>query len=126
MFYYKFATLIVAIALIGFVAYMTILAFRKDMLKFKLLALLSLGPASLIAAISLNSFKLARISGVIEGVQGRYLFSFIGVIGLVLFLGIRQLLPFRNGHVALVVFIAGLIVLDISAIFYHILPYFYF
>ena len=126
MFYYKFATLIVAIALIGFVAYMTILAFRKDMLKFKLLALLSLGPASLIAAISLNSFKLARISGVIEGVQGRYLFSFIGVIGLVLFLGIRQLLPFKNGHVALVVFISGLVVLDISAIFYHILPYFYF
>ncbi|KKK65416.1 hypothetical protein LCGC14_2974370, partial [marine sediment metagenome] len=106
--------------------YMTILAFRKDMLKFKLLALLSLGPASLIAAISLNSFKLARISGVIEGVQGRYLFSFIGVIGLVLFLGIRQLLPFKNGHVALVVFISGLVVLDISAIFYHILPYFYF
>ncbi len=126
MIYYKVATVIVFFALVGFVAYMITLVLKKDFFKFKVLALLSLAPASLALAITLNSYKLAQDSGVIEGVQGRYLFSFIGVIGLVLYLGIKQLIPFRKGHLALAIFIAGLLFLDISAIFYHILPYFYF
>lgn len=126
MIYYKAASVIVFLALIGFAVYMVSLVIKKDFVKFKLLGLLSLAPASLVFAISYNSFKLAKASGVIEGVQGRYLFSFIGVIGLVLYLGLKQLLPFKKGYAALVIMISGLLFLDISAIYYHILPYFYF
>jgi len=113
------------LALVGLGKYLFYLFRKKDFLKLKILGLLGIASLLLTLTITFYAYKELKISGLLQGTQGRYLFSFIGIFGLLLFLGLRELVPFKDGRLALTVFIGGLIVLDISAIFYYILPYFY-
>jgi len=117
--------LVCLLAFAGLVKYFSSLYRRRDFLKLKTVGLLGFAPFLLTIAIAFYSFKESRISGLLQGVQGRYLFSFIGILGLFLFLGLRELLPYKGGRAAFVLLLSGLVVLDISAVFFYILPYFY-
>lgn len=114
------------LVIVGMVVYFALKLRERKTDEIKILSILIFAPLILVFAIAFNAFRDARITGVVEGVQGRYLFSLIGPMGLLSFLGIRQIIPFKEGKVALAVFIAGIALIDISAIFYYILPYFYF
>lgn len=124
--YFQVLAVISFIAIVGLTIYFIRLIIDKNFMKAKFISLFIVAPLMLTIAIALNTYKQAKITGIVEGVQGRYLFSLIPILGLFLFLGVRQVIPFKRGYVALTIIIGGLIILDLSAIFYYILPYFYF
>ncbi|RJQ33496.1 MAG: DUF2142 domain-containing protein [Actinobacteria bacterium] len=124
--YYQILNNVVILASIGFVIYLIKLFLKKEMFTFKTLCLFVSSFAILLSGIALNSYMGAKTTGIVEGVQGRYLFCLIGIIGLLIYLGLRQLLGTKQDYLAFVVLTIGIIVLDLSAIFYYILPYYYF
>jgi 4-amino-4-deoxy-L-arabinose transferase-like glycosyltransferase len=130
--FYRILKIFPLFVVVGLVFYLFHLVRKKDFFKLKLLTLLSSAPIMLVLPLAYNSYKNARMTGVVEGVQGRYLFLLIGIFGLLMYLGIRQLLPviadntMRRDRLALAIVVGGMAILDISAIFYYILPYFYF
>ncbi len=124
--YYDLLLILAMVAFVGLVIYGFKKAYQGDFFKLKYVTLLFIAPLFLISAIAYNSYKSAVITGVVEGVQGRYLFSLIGVIGLFLYLGLKTLIPFKQGYAVFVLIVIGMLALDASAIFYYILPYFYF
>ena len=77
--------LVCLLAFVGLIKYLFSLYRRKDLLKLKTLGLLMFAPFLLTTAIIFYAYKEVKISGLLQGVQGRYLFSFIGLTGLFLF-----------------------------------------
>jgi len=124
--YYRILMVIVIFALMGLAVYLVNLARKKETFELKLLSLFLFSIALLALVIAFNSYRGARVTGVVEGVQGRYLFSFIGVIGLIIYLGINRILSFDKGYLAFAALTFGMILLDLSAVFYYILPFYYF
>lgn len=112
-----------------FVSFLGLIAFLvysyRQQFKFKISTLFLSAIFLLTFVLAFYSYKELRLTGFVQGIQGRYFFTFIGPLGLFLYLGIRQILPFLRGKAAFIMLLVFMGAMDFSAIFYHILPKFY-